>query len=157
MTSRPVRRSHRRGNAAVEFALVAPLLILLLLGLWEVGRLVEVQQTVNMAAREGGRQASTGQKDVSGVQQTVTNYLTRAGINTQGITVTVTNMTNNSRSDPTTANQMDRFRITVTLPFNNVRWVMLNQITNTQSLTAQSDWYSMRDLPVTVSTTLPVE
>ena len=37
---------------------------------------------------------------------------------------------NSARSDPTAANQLDHFQITVTIPFNSVRWVLLNQITN---------------------------
>jgi len=139
--------------AAVEFALAAPLLLLILLGIWEVGRLVEVQQLLNNAAREGGRQASTGQKTASQVQTVALNYLTLAGINTTGASVTVTNLT--SGLDPTSANQMDHFQIAVSLPFDNVRWVLLNQVTNVTTLNATADWYSFHDLPVAVSQTIP--
>ena len=57
----------------------------------------------------------------------------------------------------TTAQQLDRFRITVTLPFDNVRWVLLNKITNVTTLTARAEWYSMNDVPVTISPNLPVD
>ena len=53
-------RRFRRGVAAVEAALLLPLALLLMLGTWEVGRMVEVSQILNNAAREGGRSASTG-------------------------------------------------------------------------------------------------
>src|SRR5436305_1382844 len=45
----------RRGVAAVEFAFVVPLLLLLLLGIWELGRIINVQITLNNAARDGAR------------------------------------------------------------------------------------------------------
>ncbi len=53
-------RQQRRGVAAVELALLLPLILLLLMGLWEIGRAIDVQQLMSNAAREGGRQASTG-------------------------------------------------------------------------------------------------
>jgi Flp pilus assembly protein TadG len=44
-----------RGAAAVEFALVAPLLLLMVLGIAEFGRAYHVQTAVSQAAREGVR------------------------------------------------------------------------------------------------------
>jgi Flp pilus assembly protein TadG len=49
-----VRRSER-GASAVEFALILPVLILLLLGLLEYGRVYNVQISLSNAAREGAR------------------------------------------------------------------------------------------------------
>ncbi len=49
------RRSDERGAAAVEFALVLPLLLLLLVGVAEFGRAYNVQTRVSNAAREGVR------------------------------------------------------------------------------------------------------
>lgn len=43
------------GAAAVEFALVAPILILLVLGIVEFGRAYNVQTSLSAAAREGVR------------------------------------------------------------------------------------------------------
>lgn len=47
---------HRRGAAIVEFAVVLPLLITLLLGVIEYGWLFMVRQSLQNAAREGCRQ-----------------------------------------------------------------------------------------------------
>src|SRR5262249_34151787 len=108
-----------------------------------------------------GRQASTGQKTVSQVQQTVVNYLAQNGITVAATDVTLTNLTNASRSDPTVgtgatnAVQLDHFQITVSVPFDNVRWILLGKITNITTLTATSDWYSMNNQPLTLSTTIP--
>jgi Flp pilus assembly protein TadG len=56
----PPRRPRRagwgeRGAAAVEFALVVPILLLLVLGIAEFGRAYNIQTTLSGAAREGVR------------------------------------------------------------------------------------------------------
>ena len=48
-------RQDERGAAIVEFALVAPLLLLMVLGIAEFGRAYHVQTTLSQAAREGVR------------------------------------------------------------------------------------------------------
>ncbi len=156
MICRPLRRQPRRGTAAVEFAVASLFLVPLLIGLWEVGRMVEVQQLLANAAREGGRQASTGNLNTAAVQNIVASYLTRNGIPCAASNVTVTNLTNASRSDPTTANQFDQFLVTVTIPFDSVRWVLLNQITSVKNLSASANWVSMKDVPITVNTAIPL-
>jgi hypothetical protein len=45
--------------------------------------------------------------------------------------------------------------VTVTLPFNSVRWVLLNQIASAQNLTPSANGYSMADVPFAVNTTIP--
>lgn len=56
MGARTSTRTPRdRGAAAVEFALVAPLLLLLVFGIAEFGRAYHVQTTLSGAAREGVR------------------------------------------------------------------------------------------------------
>jgi Flp pilus assembly protein TadG len=52
----------RSGAAAVEFAIVMNfVLVPLMIGVWELGRVVYVQQLVSSAAREGARLAAQGQ------------------------------------------------------------------------------------------------
>jgi Flp pilus assembly pilin Flp len=70
-----------RGAAAVEFALLLPLLLLIVFGIIDFGRALNTQITLTQAAREGARALALGQP----------NYQTRAqsaatGLN--GITVT---------------------------------------------------------------------
>lgn len=148
----------RHGTAAVELAVCLPLLFTLLVGAWEVGRLVEVKQLLCNAVREGGRQAASGTQSTAQVKQYVVNYL-----NTNGITgattsnVTFQDLTNGSVTDPTAAGQMDRLRVSVTIPYSSFRWSLLSQITSTTSLTASADWFSMADTPITVNTTVPTQ
>jgi TadE-like protein len=47
-----------RGAAAVEMAIVLPLLLMLLLGIIEFGRVFNVQISLSQAAREGARHAA---------------------------------------------------------------------------------------------------
>ena len=48
----------RKGAAAVEFAIVAPVLVALVMGMIELGRAFEMQNLLEVAAREGARFAS---------------------------------------------------------------------------------------------------
>jgi Flp pilus assembly protein TadG len=149
------KRAERRGTAAVEFVVVLPFLVPLLIGLWEVGRLVEVMQVLNNAARDGGRQIATGNVSISTAQTEVVNLLARNGITATASQVSISNVTNPSRNDPTTCNQMDQWHVQVQIPFNSVRWILLSQITNITTLTGQADWFSMKDVPISVNTTIP--
>jgi len=151
-----MRSDKRRGTAAVELAICMPFLLIVVFGIWEVGRMVQAQQLVVNAAREGGRLAASGFSNATTVRQAVVNYLNMNGLTGVSLNdVTLTNLTNASRSDPMTANQLDQFRITVTVSYSTIRWSTVAQITSTTAITASADWYSMRDLPVTVSPTIP--
>jgi Flp pilus assembly protein TadG len=61
MRIRTRKHQSRRAMAVVEAALVLPLLFILLFGVWETSRMIEVSQAVSNSAREGARQASAGQ------------------------------------------------------------------------------------------------
>lgn len=159
----------RTAVAAVELAFILPFLLLILLGVWEVGRLIQVQQILNNAAREGARVASLGRiinqnKDatdilVTGstpeVKNTVLNHMTRAGISTTGMTVSFAYTSGTvSNTQPYQATKGQRFKVTATLPFSNVRWSLLS-LTNISSLSSTVEWASMIDDPFTVNTNLP--
>ena len=120
MTMKRMNKQRRRGTAAVELAVCAPLLAILLLGVWEVGRMVEVKQLMSNAVREGGRQAAAGTKSTVQVQQYVVNYLTTNGI--PGVVtsdVTFQDLTAPAVTDPTGASQMDRLRVSIGTPDEN--------------------------------------
>lgn len=67
-------RRHTRGQALAEFALVAPIFLLILFGILDIGRVVWANDIVANAAREGARYAS-----VSGNSE-LTTYRTKAEI-----------------------------------------------------------------------------
>ncbi len=108
-------RKKRRGAAAVEFAVVAPIFLLLVFGMIEYGRMVMVQQVITNASREGARvgvlDGSTNM-DVTGI---VNQYLNSGSISGANITVTPTNPEDAMFGDPVT--------VTVDIPFSQVSWL----------------------------------
>lgn len=57
------------GQTLVEFALIAPILFLLLLGIMELGRVIFAYNTISNAAREGARYGIIRPEDVTGIEQ----------------------------------------------------------------------------------------
>jgi Flp pilus assembly protein TadG len=146
---------HRPGAAVVEFAFLLPFILILLLGLWEMGRAAQVNQMLYNAAREGARQASTGLITDSAVQQVVLNYLQNAGLPTQDVVVTVQDLTSPG-TDATVATWMDQLQVTVSIPFKDVAWSSLRLVTTpTTQLTAQVLWNSLRDQGYPTSISAP--
>ncbi|HYH63604.1 MAG TPA: TadE/TadG family type IV pilus assembly protein [Urbifossiella sp.] len=82
---RPPGRA-RRGAAAVEFAVVVPLLLLFLLGIVEVGRLVMVGQLATNGSREAARYAVQGSADPAAVEAYTRQYLAQTGIPDAAVT-----------------------------------------------------------------------
>ena len=70
----------KRGQSVVEFALVFPLLLLVLFGITEFGRAWATQNVLTSAAREGARLAIVTAPDVTLVAARVTDVCTAAGI-----------------------------------------------------------------------------
>lgn len=58
------RHGRDRGATAVEFALLLPLLLLIIFGTIDFGRALNAQITLTEAAREGARLAALGQPNV---------------------------------------------------------------------------------------------
>ena len=163
-----VARQRRRGVVAVEAAFVLPILLTLLFGIWEAGRLVQVWTLVNDAAREGARLAAGGTNNgssvtVSNVQQAVRDYMTAAGLPStavNGATITLTNLSSHTWTDPSGAQPLDPFTVAVTIPsgsaFNSLMWTsFLTSITGISQITTTIEWLSANDSEVTVSTSLP--
>jgi hypothetical protein len=71
-------RVRRRATACVEFAFTMPLLLILMSGLWEIGRITEVSGVMWNSAREAARDASLGQDNLSTVATNLLSYLQSA-------------------------------------------------------------------------------
>jgi Flp pilus assembly protein TadG len=119
-----------------------PVILILLLGLWEVGRMIEVEAILYDAAAVGGRTASIGLNTAAQVQTAVTNYLTIAGVPTANATVTVNDLTNPG-TDPSSATALDQIQLVVSIPFSAVRWTTTSMfLPGTAQLRATVTWYS---------------
>lgn len=78
------RRRRQRSQALIEFALVSPLLLLLIFGTLDIGRAVFYYDTLNHAAREGARVAVRASTSLP------TDALVLATVQQQLVGVTVT-------------------------------------------------------------------
>ena len=80
----------RKGQALVEFALVLPLLALLIMGILEFGRAWNTKQILTDAAREGARLAVVGNPtitDTSQVNPRLREKIALAGLDTTTVTI----------------------------------------------------------------------
>jgi Flp pilus assembly protein TadG len=88
----------RRGAAVVEFAVLIPLFLMLVLGTWEMGTALTAGTKMAAAIREGGRLASMDFQDTLGDDETINekvikdikNFLTASGIPGDMVTITIT-------------------------------------------------------------------
>ncbi|MEZ6137513.1 MAG: TadE/TadG family type IV pilus assembly protein [Pirellulaceae bacterium] len=117
MNKRRFRRhsnqASRQGAAAVEFAVVAPLMILLTMGMMEIGRVVMVQQLLVNASREGARLAVLPGIEEVEVQNQVIDDLESMAI--MGATVLVTNDPNAAGGSSVT--------VDISIPAQDISWV----------------------------------
>jgi Flp pilus assembly protein TadG len=63
------KRLGDRGNTTVEFAVIGPTFLLLLLAVFELGYMVLVQSVLDSAARDAARMVRTGQVQTTGSPQ----------------------------------------------------------------------------------------
>ena len=144
--------------AAVEFAVLLPLILTLLLGIWEVGRLIEIQQMVSNASREAARQAATGQLTNSQVQQVASQYLSEAGLTTTNVVTTITIADPNGATvtDVSQCNYLDAITITVSIPYSDVRWTLISMVTTPgETISSTVEWISVVDKSYPSSPTPP--
>lgn len=172
------RMSSRRAVAAIELALVtAGVLIPLMFGVWEIGRMIQVRQILSNSAREGARLAAQGFtitatgspveiKVATGspnVKNTVYGYLLAMGLKqlqptdvTVAFAFTANGVTNGTMpAEPYLGDKGQPFKVTVTIPWTKVRWVNAGLI-NPSTLTYTVQWEMLRDDAFTVDATVPV-
>jgi hypothetical protein len=171
------RRPRRRhGAAAVEFAFMLVLLMPILIGLWEVGRLVHVSQMVTNASREAGRQAATGEKSKAEIEQFVLEYLKANGLyrittvakddaDLAGggkvlITIKIYDTAGNLQGgdDPKLhSHQNNKIEVEVRILFSDIEYHPTNFFIPPDFRVLQNSvWYSMKDTPITVNDTIPL-
>jgi Flp pilus assembly protein TadG len=112
------------GNAMIEFALVFPLLLLLVFGITEFGRAIRIVQTLNSAAREGARVAAVTNPDVDLVTARVNEVLDGAHVTGSGVNV----------EGPLGAGTNRTVRVTVTAEFEVLSGTILEDFTGTLDL-----------------------
>jgi Flp pilus assembly protein TadG len=119
----------RRGAAVAEFALVAPLFLLMVMGMIELGRALMVQQVLINASRVGARAAITAGATTSDVQQAVRDYAESVAV--PGVSVAVS-------PNPATAASGTMISVDTSVDFNQVSWMASPWFLNGKTLKADS-------------------
>lgn len=78
------------GQSLVEFGLMAIVLVTVLVGIVDFGRVLMVQHIITNAAREGAHAAILGNMDSAQVRTEVERYLQQSGLAVDQATITVT-------------------------------------------------------------------
>ena len=109
------RHAREAGSSVVEFAVISPILFLVLFGMVEFGRVFMVEQCLTNAAREGARVAVLRGATAPQVTARIENYLDSCGIDGESVTITPANLTTTSPDQPVT--------ITVSVPYESIAWL----------------------------------
>lgn len=123
--------SPRSAAAAVEFALLAPVLVTITVGMFELSRGVQVRQILTGAARKGCRTGILHQYGNSDITSDVTNVMQDNGFTTSqfnppsvgSINITVTDPSGNTLTDALDAPSGSTVSVQVVIPATSVNWV----------------------------------
>lgn len=112
-------RPVRSGVAAVEFAAVLPLLMTLLLGMFEISRALQVKECLTNAAHRGTRIGSLPGKTNTQIQAEVDDIMSHASLSHYSVTVLI----NDQPGDVTNAKRNDKISVSVSIPVSQIFWV----------------------------------
>lgn len=107
MISRRAVDRRQRGAASVEMALVAPLLVLLLMGIIDVGRILFTHVAVQDAAQEGALFASYEPDNFGAVRQRVVTSVEELALNSGEVVVSCPLGPNGDEIDVTVQHDVD--------------------------------------------------
>jgi Flp pilus assembly protein TadG len=114
------------GQAAVEFALVLPFLLVMLIGIVEFGRAWNQHQVITDAARESARAASLwGATTEADVKKVATDAMAAAGIDYRRAEIDIVNL-DGAGNTPVTVSIDLRYRFTFFAPL--VAWATGEEI-----------------------------
>ena len=126
----PAKRYRERGDGLVEFALILPILMLVLMGIVDLGRAVYAYNVVANSAREGARYGIASPSDTIGMIYAARSFA--VGLDQNRITVTIDNPTS------------DTVRVAVHYDFQLVTPLMAQALSgrSTLLLSSQSTMYT---------------
>jgi Flp pilus assembly protein TadG len=124
---RRTRATRERGAAAVEFALVVPILLLLVLGIAEFGRAYNTSTTLSAAAREGARALALTPTSAGPAAARTAAQTTAAGLGLSGSQIVVSPA--GGCPDPATSTATTTARVTITYPMTFVSHLFGSSVT----------------------------
>lgn len=122
------RLRNRRGTTTVEFAVVAPVFFVLVLGMIEFGQAMMAQSVLTNAAQLGARAGALNGATSTDVTSAVNAYLSNAGLS--GATSTTT------PNPPSGAKPGTDIKVTVTIPYTSVSLLPTPSFLKTTTLTS---------------------
>ncbi len=125
--SKPVL-PRRQGAAAVEFAVVAPLLVAMTFGMIEISRMVMVKQLLINASREGARAAVLPTANESQVVAQVQSELAAGFINGANVTVSPASLSSAPAGTPVT--------VSIAVSATSVSWLPKPMFVFNQTISA---------------------
>ena len=129
---------NRLGAVAVEFAFVAPMLLAVVVAMLELTRVYDVQNLLEISAREGARFAAIdrtgilkeGESANSKMIQDVTNFMASSGIPSENVQVNILDAESPSQTfdldDP--ANDLRLFVVEVSVPLSAVSYTPVSEV-----------------------------
>jgi Flp pilus assembly protein TadG len=139
---RQQNKGKRKAAVAVEFAVIAPVLVLLVGAMCELGQATCGATKISSAIREGGRLASMDFKGKLEANQTpnqkvrhdILKFLSITGVRTANVTVTIEHaegaLTGQTFDLASTDNYLKLFRIRVVAPYSSVSTAPLSFMRN---------------------------
>jgi Flp pilus assembly protein TadG len=121
MNANRSNRKVRRGTSTVEFAFVAPIFFMMVLGIVEVGRACMVTELLTEAARRACRQGVLEGTSSTTIQSTATDFLTGVGISGEDAAVYVNDVPAGT-TDVAAMPAYTELTVVVTVPIANVTW-----------------------------------
>ena len=125
------RRRAERGSAAVEFALLLPILLLVLLALVQVGALARDQLVLTQASRAGAREAAVN-GSVDAVQEVVRSAA--AGLDAERVEIDV--LWSGARGTPVTVSLT--YEVPVVSPLSG--WLLPQTVSLRSSATMRQEF-----------------
>jgi len=106
-------RRNRNGAAAVEFATIAPLLILMIFLMIEASRYLMALHATTGAARAAARATAVAGASLTDATTIAQNYMSASSFDSETVTLNVD-------TTPSTVENLDRISCTVSIDFSDV-------------------------------------
>ena len=132
------RNRSRKGVAMLELAIVLPILLLLVFGIIEMGRVMMLNQMATNACREACRQAIVPGMDHDKVIEIVDGYLDVSGVSQTGRVITMRDGQGNVVENLKEIGSHEEVVVEVQFPYANNTWG-ITFITGAGSLVARSN------------------
>jgi Flp pilus assembly protein TadG len=128
----PTSAKCRAAVATVEFAVLAPFLVFLSLGIYEVARGIMIRQVLNDAARKGCRTGVLAGKSNSDITSDVNNILSDNGISSSNVKTKIT-ISPSGVSDVSAAQAgVDRVAVKLSIPASSFYWISTYFLTKSE-------------------------